>query len=163
MKVVTRTCSRWELSLISLRRLIVTEAWNIYSVFNLWRVWSGLCCEIGRRSLGSVSVNKNLFQNDGKSILLILIPSGPVSYDNLCITAVCALTVRPRVGRGNSLIKVTGMLVVSLSSVNCRFRSQLGCLGSERHHTCPFRYRLGLCQKKFTKNTVMCFGGQFKL
>ena len=76
---------------------------------------------------------------------------------NLCITAVCALTVRPRGGRGNSRIKVTGMLVVSLRSVNCRFRSQLGCLGPERHYTCPFRYRLGLCQKKFTKNTVMCF------
>ena len=33
------------------------------------------------------------------------------------------------VARGNSHIKVTGMLVVSFWGVNCRFWSHLGCLG----------------------------------
>ena len=32
-------------------------------------------------------------------------------------------------GGGNSHIKVTGMLVISLKGVNCRFRFHLGCLG----------------------------------
>ena len=30
---------------------------------------------------------------------------------------------------GDSHVKVTGMFVVSLRDVNCRFRSHLGCLG----------------------------------
>ena len=32
-------------------------------------------------------------------------------------------------GGGDSHIKVTGMLVISLKGVNCRFRFHLGCLG----------------------------------
>ena len=35
----------------------------------------------------------------------------------------------PGGGGGNSHIKVTGMLVISLKGVNCRFRFHLGCLG----------------------------------
>ena len=40
-----------------------------------------------------------------------------------------------------------GMLVVSLRNVNCRFWCHLVSLGQ-----CPFRYRIGLCIKNFTKN-----------
>ena len=36
--------------------------------------------------------------------------------------------------RGESHVKVTGMLVVSLRSVNCRFWSHLG-FGTERYYT----------------------------
>ena len=32
-------------------------------------------------------------------------------------------------GGGDTHIKVTGMLVISLKGVNCRFRFHLGCLG----------------------------------
>ena len=52
-------------------------------------------------------------------------------------------------GRGDSHIKVTGMLIVSLRGVNCRFWSHLRC-----QYMCPFRYHLGLCIKKFTKNAI---------
>ena len=51
--------------------------------------------------------------------------------------------------------KVTGMLVVSLWGVNfCRFWSHFYVFGMERHYVCPFRYRLVLYIKKFTKNAL---------
>ena len=48
-------------------------------------------------------------------------------------------------------VKVTGMLIVSLRDVNCIFWSHIG---TESHYIFPFRYRIGLCMKKFTKNAV---------
>ena len=47
-------------------------------------------------------------------------------------------------GGGDSK-EVTGMLVVSLRVLNCRFWSHLGCQGLG-----PFRHLLGLYIKKFT-------------
>ena len=58
---------------------------------------------------------------------------------------------------GDSRKKVTGMLVVSLWGVNvCRFWSHFYVFGMERHYytVCPFRYRLVLYIKKFTKNAL---------
>ena len=42
--------------------------------------------------------------------------------------------------------------------VRCKMQIlvSLGVFGTESHYICPFRYRLGLCIKKFTKkNAVM--------
>ena len=39
------------------------------------------------------------------------------------------MRIEPQGPGGDSNIKVTGMLVVSLWGVNCRFWSNLGCLG----------------------------------
>ena len=55
-------------------------------------------------------------------------------------------------GRGDSHIKVTGMLIVSLRGINFRFWSHL-----RGQYICPFRYHLGLCIKKFTKNAITAF------
>ena len=55
--------------------------------------------------------------------------------------------------REESRVKVTGMLVVSLRSVNCRFWSHLG-FGTERHYTYSLRYHSGLCIKKCTINAL---------
>ena len=48
-------------------------------------------------------------------------------------------------------VKVTGMLIVSLRDVNYIFWSHFG---TESHYIFPFRYRIGLCMKTFTKNAV---------
>ena len=55
--------------------------------------------------------------------------------------------------REESRVKVTGMLVVSLRSVNCSFWSHLG-FGTERQYTYSLRCHSGLCIKKCTKNAV---------
>ena len=55
----------------------------------------------------------------------------------------------------NPYKKVTGMLVVSLWGVNfCRFWSHFYVSGMERHYVRPFRCRLILYIKKFTKNAM---------
>ena len=59
---------------------------------------------------------------------------------------------RPKRG-GAAHRKVKWMNVVSLWGVNCRFRSQLGCLRC-KVTICPSRYRLVLCIKKFSKNAL---------
>ena len=59
--------------------------------------------------------------------------------------------LNPGVG-GDSYIKPTGKLVVSLWGVNCRFWSHLGFLGWKvTILVCLFRYRLVLRIKKLTK------------
>ena len=69
-------------------------------------------------------------------------------------------------GEGDSHIKVTGMLVVSLwgaNFVSCRV------FETESHYICPFWYPLVLCIKKFRKkfpdtdHTEISLRGQFKL
>ena len=61
-------------------------------------------------------------------------------------------TLRP--GGCGFHIKVTGMHVVSLRGEIADF-VLLKVFGMESHYICPFRYRLGLCIKKFTKNAIM--------
>ena len=51
----------------------------------------------------------------------------------------------------DSHIKVMGILIVSLRGVKCRLWSRLRCLGREVTAICSFRYRSGLCIKRFTK------------
>ena len=52
----------------------------------------------------------------------------------------------PGGGKGNSHIKVTKMPVVSLRGVNCKFWSNLGCLGrKDTIFAHSGGYRLGLC------------------
>ena len=49
---------------------------------------------------------------------------------------------------GDSHVKVTAKLVISLWGVNCRFWSHLGCLGwMESYYFCPFRYRKEIYKK----------------
>ena len=55
----------------------------------------------------------------------------------------------------DSNIKVTGMLIVSLRGVNCRFWSHLECLGWKVNFPIQVSLRAVTCIKKFTKNTVM--------
>ena len=50
---------------------------------------------------------------------------------------------------GDSHMKVTGMLVVSRRGVNCRFWSRSGFTGRKANFFYPYRYRLGLCVKKY--------------
>ena len=71
---------------------------------------------------------------------------------------------------GHSGIKVTGILVVSLLGCKLQILVSLRVFGMESHYIGPFRYRLVLCIKKFTKkhpdtydHTEICFRGQFKL
>ena len=54
----------------------------------------------------------------------------------------------------DSHIKVTGMLVVSLRGVNCRFFPRR-IFGTESHYICPSTYRLELYRKNSTKNDVV--------
>ena len=51
---------------------------------------------------------------------------------------------------------MTGMLVVSFNQ-GCKLQVlvPLRVFGMESHYICSFRYCLGLCIKKFTKNAVM--------
>ena len=63
-----------------------------------------------------------------------------------------------KVSRGESYLKVSGMLVVSLRGVNRRVLAHLYVLrvfGRENHYICPFRYRLWMYLKKITNNAVM--------
>ena len=50
---------------------------------------------------------------------------------------------------------MTGVLVVSLTGVHCRFWSHLGCLGRKvTIIICLFRYRLGLCIRNLKRNSL---------
>ena len=46
-------------------------------------------------------------------------------------------------------MKVTGMLVVSLRGINCRFCSRLEFTGRKANICTLYRYRLGLCVMKY--------------
>ena len=52
---------------------------------------------------------------------------------------------------GDSNIKVTEMLVVSLCGVNCRFWSHLRCFGMESHYNCPIQVSLSSVHKEIQK------------
>ena len=55
-----------------------------------------------------------------------------VEYAGLQVRISVVLT--PGGGGGDSHMKVTGMLVVSLRGVNCRFWSHLGCSGQKANN-----------------------------
>ena len=64
---------------------------------------------------------------------------------------------------GNSQIKVTGMLVVLLRGVNCRFWSHLGCLNGNSLYL-PIQVSLRALPKGIYKNlTYSLLRDQFKL
>ena len=70
--------------------------------------------------------------------------------------------------RGNSLIKVTEMLVVSLLGANCRFWSHLGCLGRKSLYL-PIQLSLSTVHNEIYQNcldsdqTEISLRGLFKL
>ena len=70
---------------------------------------------------------------------------------------------------GDSHIKVTGMLVVSLRPCKLQILVSLGVFGKESHYILPIQVTLRALHKKFTKNamksvfSMLSFRGQFKL
>ena len=106
-------------------------------------------------------------QNEIQLVSRFFLSSKPFGPGNWIQSLAMPISVMNARG-GNSHIKVTGMLVVSLWGVNRRFWSHLGCLGW-KGIICPFRYRLVLCIKKIykkcpdTDHTEISLTGQFKL
>ena len=54
-------------------------------------------------------------------------------------------------------MKVTGMLVVSLRVVNCRFLVSLRVHRTESQYFYLYKYRLGLCVKKYLESLASIF------
>ena len=93
-------------------------------------------------------------QNEIQLVSRFFLPSKPFGPENWIQSLAMRISVmNARGGGGDSHIKVTGILVVSVWGVKRRFWPHLGCLGW-KVIICPFRYRLVLCIKKFTKNAL---------
>ena len=91
-------------------------------------------------------------QNEIQLVSRFFLSSKPFGPENWLQSLAMRISVMNARG-GDSHIKVTGILVVSLWGENRRFWLHLGCLGW-KVIICPFRYRLVLCIKKFTKNSL---------